>query len=115
MTRWEERPDGGRPEGRNCAHAGTAPFPEPAPLSDACLGCAVRGRQGTTGGLRLCLTCGHVGCSDSSPGAHATAHHEATGHPLVRSAEPGESWAWCYVDEVFLRPRGGASPGCSPG
>jgi len=48
--------------------------------------------------LRLCLTCGHVGCCDSSPGRHATGHFEATGHALMRSAEPGGAWAWCYVD-----------------
>ena len=50
--------------------------------------------------LRLCLSCGHVGCCDSSPNKHATKHFHATGHPIVRSAEPGESWSWCYVDEV---------------
>ena len=50
----------------------------------------------------MCLSCGHVGCCDSSRGRHATAHFEATGHPLMRSTEPGETWAWCYVDrEVF--------------
>ena len=48
----------------------------------------------------MCLTCGHVGCCDSSRGRHATAHFEATGHPLMRSVEPGETWTWCYVDEV---------------
>ena len=50
--------------------------------------------------LRLCLTCGHVGCCDSSPNRHASKHAAATQHPLVRSIEPGESWVWCYVDEV---------------
>lgn len=54
--------------------------------------------------LRLCLTCGHVGCCDSSPNKHATKHYHATRHPLVRSFEPGEDWAWCYVDEVMLEP-----------
>jgi uncharacterized UBP type Zn finger protein len=51
--------------------------------------------------LRLCLTCGHVGCCDSSPGRHATQHFHATTHPVVRSFQPGESWRWCYVDEVL--------------
>lgn len=101
MTRWTVRPDGGRPEGHACVHAEAA-GPEAAPLSDVCLRCASRGLPPV--GLRVCLTCGHVGCSDSSPGGHATAHHESTGHPLARSAEPGESWAWCYVDEVYLEP-----------
>ena len=50
--------------------------------------------------LRLCLACGHVGCCDSSPNRHATRHHRESGHPLVRSIEPGERWVWCYVDEV---------------
>ena len=52
--------------------------------------------------LRLCMTCGHVGCCDSSKHQHATAHHRATGHPIVRSLEPGEEWGWCYDDEVML-------------
>ena len=52
--------------------------------------------------LRMCLTCGHVGCCDSSPNRHATKHFHATAHPIVRSFQPGEDWAWCYADEVFL-------------
>jgi len=52
--------------------------------------------------LRVCMTCGHVGCCDSSKGKHATAHHKLSGHPIVRSLEPGETWAWCYIDEVTL-------------
>lgn len=51
--------------------------------------------------LRLCLTCGHVGCCDSSPNKHATRHFRATQHPVVRSFEPGEDWRWCYVDRVM--------------
>lgn len=51
--------------------------------------------------LRLCLTCGHVGCCDSSKNKHATKHFRSSGHPLVRTIEPGESWVWCYVDEIF--------------
>jgi uncharacterized UBP type Zn finger protein len=50
--------------------------------------------------LRICLTCGHVGCCDSSPNRHATAHQQATGHPIIRSLEPGELWCWCYDDEI---------------
>lgn len=52
--------------------------------------------------LRLCLECGHVGCCDSSPNRHATRHFHATQHPLVASYEPGERWAWCYVDEESM-------------
>ncbi len=55
--------------------------------------------------LRVCLTCGHVGCCDSSPNRHARAHHETTGHHVMRSAEPGESWVWCFEDERELAPR----------
>jgi uncharacterized UBP type Zn finger protein len=50
--------------------------------------------------LRMCLTCGHVACCDSSPNRHASKHWRSTTHPLVRSAEPGEAWIWCYVDEL---------------
>jgi hypothetical protein len=54
--------------------------------------------------LRECLICGHVGCCDNSQNRHATAHWRATGHPLIRSLEPGEVWAWCYPDEAMLLP-----------
>jgi uncharacterized UBP type Zn finger protein len=54
--------------------------------------------------LRKCLTCGHIGCCDSSRNKHATGHHRATAHPLVQSFEPGEDWIWCYLDEVAMRP-----------
>ncbi|HVN60389.1 MAG TPA: UBP-type zinc finger domain-containing protein [Gaiellaceae bacterium] len=52
--------------------------------------------------LRMCLECGKVGCCDQSPNKHATVHFHESAHPLIRSAEPGETWLWCYVDEVFL-------------
>jgi len=52
--------------------------------------------------LRLCLTCGHVGCCDTSKNKHATKHFHATDHPVVRSIEPGETWGWCYVDKLML-------------
>jgi uncharacterized UBP type Zn finger protein len=51
--------------------------------------------------LRLCLGCGHVGCCDSSKNKHATKHFQQTQHPLIRSIERGESWVWCYVDEMI--------------
>lgn len=53
--------------------------------------------------LRICLTCGHVGCCDDSPNRHATAHATASGHAIIRSVEPGEDWSWCFVDEVAMR------------
>jgi uncharacterized UBP type Zn finger protein len=49
--------------------------------------------------LRMCLTCGKVGCCDSSKNKHATRHYHETKHPVIRSVEPGEEWMWCYVDE----------------
>jgi uncharacterized UBP type Zn finger protein len=52
--------------------------------------------------LRLCLTCGHVGCCDSSQNKHATKHFHATQHPIIKSMEPGEDWGWCYVDKLTL-------------
>ena len=52
--------------------------------------------------LRLCLTCGHVGCCDSSPNKHASKHAKETGHPIVDSFEPGEDWRWCYIDELYV-------------
>ncbi len=52
--------------------------------------------------LRVCLSCGHVGCCDSSPNRHATAHHRASRHPLITSGEAGETWAYCYADDQFL-------------
>jgi uncharacterized UBP type Zn finger protein len=52
--------------------------------------------------LRMCMTCGHVGCCDSSPNKHATAHAISTDHPIMRSVQPGENWAWCYVDQVAM-------------
>ena len=52
--------------------------------------------------LRMCTSCGKIGCCDSSPNRHASEHARAESHPIARSAEPGEDWSWCYVDELFL-------------
>ena len=83
-----------------CSHLDTvavAELPEPLLGCEECL---------KTGGrwvhLRMCLSCGQIGCCDSSPNRHARAHAAESGHPLARSAEPGEDWAWCFVDEVAL-------------
>jgi hypothetical protein len=70
------------------------------PSADACEDCLRIG--GWWVHLRMCLTCGHVGCCDSSPNRHATAHVHAAGHPIIRSLEPGEDWLWCYLDQVVL-------------
>jgi hypothetical protein len=52
--------------------------------------------------LRLCLTCGHVGCCDSSPGRHARRHAYLAGHAIVQSFQPGEDWRWCFFDETYV-------------
>jgi uncharacterized UBP type Zn finger protein len=75
---------------------------EVVPSGKGCKECLATGGHWVH--LRLCLTCGHVGCCDSSPGRHATKHFHASRHPIIRSFEPGEDWAWCYVDEVELLP-----------
>jgi len=52
--------------------------------------------------LRLCRSCGHVGCCDDSKNKHATKHFRSSGHPIITSLEPGESWSWCYVDRLAM-------------
>jgi uncharacterized UBP type Zn finger protein len=52
--------------------------------------------------LRLCLTCGHVGCCDDSKNKHATRHYHKTQHPIIRSHQPGEYWMWCYPDNMLM-------------
>ena len=75
-----------------------------APAGDAvCEECATEGRTDWVS-LRRCLSCGHVGCCDSSPGTHATAHHRNTQHPMVETLQPGQDWVWCYFDEMTMRP-----------
>jgi uncharacterized UBP type Zn finger protein len=81
-----------------CIHVATAHGV--TPNSTGCEECLAMGD--TWVHLRLCLTCGHVGCCDSSKNRHATKHFHATGHPVIRSFEPGEDWMWCYVDNLFM-------------
>jgi hypothetical protein len=74
---------------------------EITPSSSGCEDCLRIGGRWVH--LRLCRTCGHVGCCDESPNRHATAHFHAVAHPLISSYEPGEDWWYCYVDDaVFL-------------
>ncbi|MET8680599.1 UBP-type zinc finger domain-containing protein [Streptomyces sp. NPDC004647] len=80
-----------------CPHVPELPRPEPSALSDTCLECRALGSDFVH--LRMCLACGHVGCCDSSPERHASRHFEDTGHPVMRSFQPGESWRWCFVDQ----------------
>jgi uncharacterized UBP type Zn finger protein len=73
----------------------------PVPDRDQVPGCEDCLRIGSTWvHLRVCRTCGHVGCCDSSPNRHATKHAAAAGHPIVSSLEPGEDWSYCYADDV---------------
>ena len=71
-----------------------------APSTHVCNECVALGD--TWVHLRTCLTCGHVGCCDSSKNKHATAHYRKDGHPVIASAQPHERWLWCYVDEQFV-------------
>ena len=81
-----------------CHHLlGLEPVHARTPGCEECLKAGTRWVQ-----LRLCLSCGHVGCCDSSPGRHATQHFHQEGHPVMASFEPGDRWAWCYVDEAEL-------------
>ena len=81
-----------------CAHLGEA-----RPVLPSARGCEECLRTGDAWvHLRLCMTCGHVGCCDSSKNKHASRHYPATGHPIVKSLERGEDWAWCYPDETYL-------------
>jgi hypothetical protein len=79
-----------------------------APHAEGCEDCLRLG--GTWVHLRRCATCGHVGCCDSSPARHATAHFHATSHPIIQSFEPGEDWFWCYADELAFEIPGAPSP-----
>jgi uncharacterized UBP type Zn finger protein len=85
----------------NCSHLDQVRSVEPN-TPQGCEECLKTG--GWWVHLRLCLTCGHVGCCDSSPSKHATKHFRSSRHPLVKSFERGEDWAWCYVDEMMLEP-----------
>jgi len=83
-----------------CTHLDQVELTELPAQVDGCEDCLRTGGKWLH--LRICLTCGHVGCCDNSPGRHATAHYRDSAHPLIRSLEPGEEWSWCYVDELAL-------------
>ncbi|WP_327091177.1 UBP-type zinc finger domain-containing protein [Nonomuraea sp. NBC_01738] len=78
-----------------CEHLSNAGDP-PAVTPEGCQECLATGGRWVH--LRRCLTCGHIGCCDSSPNRHATKHAGSDAHPVVQSFEPGETWRWCYVD-----------------
>jgi uncharacterized UBP type Zn finger protein len=79
-----------------CEHIATAQDPSPN-TPQGCEECLATGGRWVH--LRRCLSCGHIGCCDSSPSKHATAHYKEVGHPVIASFEPGENWRWCFVDD----------------
>ncbi len=87
----------------SCSHLESIDVLEPDGPVAGCEECLATGGHWVH--LRMCQSCGHIGCCDNSPGRHATAHHHETEHPIILSAEPGEDWSWCYVDEVMFRLR----------
>ncbi len=84
-----------------CTHLDTIEVTELPAAVDGCEDCLREGTQWVH--LRICLECGHVGCCDSSPERHASAHVSTSGHPIVRSLQPGEDWSFCYPDELAMR------------
>jgi uncharacterized UBP type Zn finger protein len=82
-----------------CSHVDQIEVVEPH-TREGCEDCLAMGGRWVH--LRLCLSCGHVGCCDSSPNRHASKHAAADQHPIVKSFEPGEEWRWCYVDRVVV-------------
>jgi hypothetical protein len=83
-----------------CTHLDTVQVLQPPAVIAGCEECLATGMQWVH--LRMCHECGHIGCCDNSPGRHATGHNEATGHPIIRSVEPGEDWSWCYPDQLMF-------------
>jgi len=81
-----------------CSHLGEVTVTKLPESVEGCEECLKDGGRWLH--LRICLVCGQVGCCDSSPNQHASRHFEETGHPLIRSLEPGEEWSWCFVDDL---------------
>lgn len=84
---------------KGCGHIDT--IHDVTPSGDGCADCLKTGDGWVH--LRLCLSCGYVGCCDDSKNKHATRHHHETGHPLIASYEKGEDWIWCYTDQIGFR------------
>jgi uncharacterized UBP type Zn finger protein len=82
-----------------CAHLDQVTVARPDRV-DGCEDCLKVGGRWVH--LRVCRSCGHIGCCDSSPNRHASAHARTSGHPIVTSVEPGEYWSYCYVDDAML-------------
>ncbi len=88
------------PHKETCDHGNTRMIVVPE-ATDVCPQCVELGDEWVH--LRVCMTCGHVGCCDSSKNQHARKHFEETGHPIIRSLEPGETWGWCFIDDQYVR------------
>ncbi|MEA2459689.1 MAG: hypothetical protein QOC95_2661 [Thermoleophilaceae bacterium] len=87
----------------SCTHLDSVRYLDLPDVIAGCEECLAQGMQWVH--LRMCQSCGHIGCCDSSPGKHASAHHLASEHPIARSAQPGEDWSWCFVDQLMFRLR----------
>jgi uncharacterized UBP type Zn finger protein len=83
-----------------CTHANHVQLTQLPAAVDGCQDCLATGDKWLH--LRICLECGRVGCCDDSPNRHASVHAAETGHPIIRSLEPGERWSWCFIDEIAL-------------
>lgn len=81
-----------------CTHMNSETVREVTPSAKGCEECLKTGSWWVH--LRLCRECGHVGCCDQSPNAHATAHFRKTGHPIMEGYDPPEGWGWCYADGI---------------
>jgi len=84
----------------SCAHLDHVRLTRLPESVDGCEDCLVTGDVWLH--LRICRECGHVGCCDDSPNRHASAHANGSGHPIIRSLEPGEEWSWCYLDRLAM-------------
>ena len=93
-----------------CEHFGE--IRDVQPRTRGCEECLTLGVEWNN--LRVCLTCGHVGCCEDSEHAHALAHFNATGHPMIASLERGDTWGWCYVHRRYFDPMPGPLPGRRP-
>lgn len=89
-----------------CTHIDQIELLEPSGPVAGCEDCLATGGRWVH--LRMCQTCGKIGCCDSSPNRHASHHAAESGHPVLRSVEPGETWSWCTIDEIAFELRPGS-------
>lgn len=99
LNRIQKMIGGGSSEEEGCSH--TDLIQEVTYSTDGCEECLKIGDSWVH--LRVCMTCGKVGCCDNSKNKHARKHFQASGHPIIKSIEPGERWMWCYIDEIRVK------------